>query len=178
MPGTTELIEFRRAFVWLLCGMLLPSVALVAFGVVAVANERAAVERRLAEDYDARLQVLERELFARLDQAAEAVAAGRTDSLIASVAPAPDPGEVPALADPERRVEYLPPGGHVFVGYEAQGDRQSGALVRTAGPTELAQFDMAALIGEMQRLARNKFPNDRANFRLTPAREPVAAPAA
>jgi len=41
-------------FLWLLCGMLLPSVALVAFGVVAVANERAAVERRLTEDYDAR----------------------------------------------------------------------------------------------------------------------------
>ena len=82
------------------------------------------------------------------------------------------------MADAERRVEYLPPGGHVFVGYEAQGDRQSGALVRTAGPTELAQFDMAALIGEMQRLARNKFPNDRANFRLIPAREPVAALAA
>src|SRR5262249_39660586 len=52
MAETSELIEFRRAFVWLLCGMLLPSVALVAFGVVAVANERAAVERRLAEEYD------------------------------------------------------------------------------------------------------------------------------
>src|SRR4051812_30684648 len=53
MAETSELIEFRRAFVWLLCGMLLPSVALVAFGVVAVANERAAVERRLAVEYDA-----------------------------------------------------------------------------------------------------------------------------
>src|SRR5439155_1443264 len=29
MADTSELIEFRRAFVWLLCGMLLPSVALV-----------------------------------------------------------------------------------------------------------------------------------------------------
>ena len=43
MPGTSELIDFRRAFVWLLCGMLLPSVALIAFGVVAVVNERVAV---------------------------------------------------------------------------------------------------------------------------------------
>ena len=63
MAGTSELIEFRRAFVWLLCGMLLPSVALVAFGVVAVANERAAVERRLAEEYDARLRALGLELL-------------------------------------------------------------------------------------------------------------------
>ena len=69
MADTSELIEFRRAFVWLLCGMLLPSVALVAFGVVAVANERAAVERRLAEEYDARLRALALDLFARLDKA-------------------------------------------------------------------------------------------------------------
>ena len=75
MAGTSELIEFRRAFVWLLCGMLLPSVALVAFGVVAVANERAAVERRLAEEYDARLRALGLELLARLDKSAEAIAA-------------------------------------------------------------------------------------------------------
>ena len=74
MAETSELIEFRRAFVWLLCGMLLPSVALVAFGVVAVANERAAVERRLAEDYDARLRALGLDLLARLDKSAEAVA--------------------------------------------------------------------------------------------------------
>src|SRR2546426_7625083 len=67
MAETSELIEFRRAFVWLLCGMLLPSVALVAFGVVAVANERAAVERRLAEDYDARVRALGLDLLARLE---------------------------------------------------------------------------------------------------------------
>jgi len=50
MAGTRDLIDFRRAFLWLLCGMLLPSVALFAFGVVAVANERAAVERRLENE--------------------------------------------------------------------------------------------------------------------------------
>jgi two-component system phosphate regulon sensor histidine kinase PhoR len=76
MAETSELIEFRRAFVWLLCGMLLPSVALVAFGVVAVANERAAVERRLTEEYDARLHTLALDLLARLDKAAGASQAG------------------------------------------------------------------------------------------------------
>src|SRR5437764_8150106 len=81
MADTSELIEFRRAFVWLLCGMLLPSVALVAFGVVAVANERAAVERRLAEEYDARLRTLSLDLLARLDRAADTVAARRVDPL-------------------------------------------------------------------------------------------------
>src|SRR5205085_5875659 len=85
MAKTSELIEFRRAFVWLLCGMLLPSVALVAFGVVAVANERAAVERRLAEEYDARLRALGLDLLARLDKSAEAVAAAKPDPLVLTV---------------------------------------------------------------------------------------------
>src|SRR5437868_13083504 len=79
MADTSELIEFRRAFVWLLCGMLLPSVALVAFGVVAVANERAAVERRLENEYDARLGVLKDDVDARL-QAAATSAARAVDS--------------------------------------------------------------------------------------------------
>src|SRR5207248_8367122 len=75
MSGTSELIDFRRAFVWLLCGMLLPSVALVAFGVVALVNERVAVERRLETQYSARLRVLDTDLRARLDGAAAAAAA-------------------------------------------------------------------------------------------------------
>src|SRR2546428_11616821 len=101
MAKTSELIEFRRAFVWLLCGMLLPSVALVAFGVVAVANERAAVERRLAGEYDARLRALALDLFARLDKAADAVAAGAADPLIAPVqALGSPPAELAAVGPP------------------------------------------------------------------------------
>ena len=91
MAETSELIEFSRAFVWLLCGMLLPSVALVAFGVVAVANERAAVERRLAEEYDARLRQLSLDLMGRLDKAANAVATGVEDAVIESVRPLGNP---------------------------------------------------------------------------------------
>src|SRR3982751_1529567 len=112
MAETSELIEFRRAFVWLLCGMLLPSVALVAFGVVAVANERAAVERRLALEYDARLRTVSLELLARLDRAADAVAAGMADPLVASVRPLDSPA--PELAETARRAATLPIGGHVF----------------------------------------------------------------
>ena len=75
MPGTSELIDFRRAFVWLLCGMLLPSVALIAFGVVAVVNERVAVERRLEIEYGTRLRTLDADVRARLHAAAGAAAA-------------------------------------------------------------------------------------------------------
>src|SRR2546428_7783314 len=101
MAETSELIEFRRAFVWLLCGMLLPSVALVAFGVVAGANERAAVERRLAEDYDARVRALRLDLLARLVKAAETVPSRKPDPLGLTEQPV---GKPPAeLADAAHR---------------------------------------------------------------------------
>src|SRR5919201_174782 len=119
MAGTSELIDFRRAFVWLLCGMLLPSVALVAFGVVAVVNERVAVERRLETQYRARLRVLDGEIRARLDAAASAAAAQalalRGDTTAPPPRePSPDPaadgrgkrrirGRGPPRGDPPRR---------------------------------------------------------------------------
>ena len=176
MAETSELIEFRRAFVWLLCGMLLPSVALVAFGVVAVANERAAVERRLAEDYDARLRALGLDLLARLDKSAEAVAAGKPDPLVLTVQTLGRPP--PELADAARRAATLPIGGHVFANAEMGSERRALALVRTGGRTLIAHFDVAAVAELVPRLAEARFPRERAAFRLFPPREPVAALAA
>jgi two-component system, OmpR family, phosphate regulon sensor histidine kinase PhoR len=175
MAETSELIEFRRAFVWLLCGMLLPSVALVAFGVVAVANERAAVERRLAEEYDARLQTLALDLLARLDKAAEAVAAGTDDPLIASVRPLEAP---PAeLAETARRAATLPIGGHVFATAEIGGELRAYALVRKVAPacerTLVGEFDLGAVADLVPRLAETRFPRERAAFRVAPPQEPV-----
>ena len=176
MAETSELIEFRRAFVWLLCGMLLPSVALVAFGVVAVANERAAVERRLAEDYDARLRALGLDLLARLDKSAEAVAAGKPDPLVLTVQTLGRPP--PELADAARRAATLPIGGHVFATAEVGSERRALALVRTGDRTLIAHFDVAAVAELVPRLAEARFPRERAAFRLFPPREPVAALAA
>ena len=180
MPETSELIEFRRAFVWLLCGMLLPSVALVAFGVVAVANERAAVERRLAEEYDARLHSVAQDLGLRLDRAADAVAAGRADPLIALVQPLEAPP--PELAEAARRAATLPIGGHVFATAEIGNERRAYALVRSVASgnelTVLSQYDLQAIADQVALLAEVRFPRERAAFRLTPPREPVAALAA
>src|SRR5882724_1571892 len=176
MAETSELIEFRRAFVWLLCGMLLPSVALVAFGVVAVANERAAVERRLTEEYDARLRALALDLFARLDKAADAVAGGAADPLIASVQSLDSPP--PELAVVARRAATLPIGGHVFATTEVGNERRAYALLRSAAAgverTLLAQYDVAAVADLIPRIAEARFPRDRAAFRVARPRESVA----
>jgi len=180
MAETSELIEFRRAFVWLLCGMLLPSVALVAFGVVAVANERAAVERRLAVEYDARLRTLSLDLLARLDRAADAVAARRIDPLVANIRPLASPP--PELAEAARRAATLPVGGHVFANTDSGNERRAYALVRavreSGEQTLLAQLDVAGIASQVQRLAELKYPREAAAFRLVPPREPVAALAA
>ena len=169
MADTSELIEFRRAFVWLLCGMLLPSVALVAFGVVAVANERAAVERRLTEEYSSRLQSLQRELMARLDRAVDAAVRREPDPLVASVAPLSRPP--PGLEDAVRRVAAMPPAAHVFASTEAQGDRQAWALARTPEKMLAIQFDLPAVVAMIPALGQQRFPRERADFRLVPPRE-------
>ena len=175
MAETSELIEFRRAFVWLLCGMLLPSVALVAFGVVAVANERAAVERRLAQEYETRLRAVSLDLLSRLDKAADAVAAGAADPLVASVRPLDTPSA--ELADAARRAATLPIGGHVFATADGGSDRRAYALVRVVAPggeqTLVAQLDLLAVADLVQSLAEARFPRERAAFRLAPPRESV-----
>ena len=171
MAQTSELIEFRRAFVWLLCGMLLPSVALVAFGVVAVANERAAVEQRLSEDYSARLQALERDLSSRLDRAVDAAARGDNDPLLFSLTE-----RIPEdLSEAQRRAEALPVGSHLLLGFDAQGERRAGALLHTPARVLLLQFDLGRVIAELPSLAAARFPRERARFRIVP---PVAGFAA
>src|SRR5436190_137810 len=150
MAKTSELIEFRRAFLWLLCGMLLPSVALVAFGVVAVANERAAVERRLENEYGARLDILRTDLEARLQAAANSSARsvepapakpsgpggdpdrfterGKTDPLVVSVTAAEARGD-PAVLEAARRAAAQAPGSHLFVSSDSGGERKVYAIV-------------------------------------------------
>jgi signal transduction histidine kinase len=175
MAQASEYIEFRRAFVWLLCGMLLPSVALVAFGVVAVANERAAVERRLAEEYETRLRTLEHEIHVRLDQVADAAARGLPDPLVNSVKILDPVAPPPGLEDAVRSASTLPIGGHLLVGTESQGLRHAWALIRAVGPvgerTLIAHLDLAALADEVPALSRARFPRERAGFRLLPPRE-------
>ena len=54
-PRTPEFLSFRRTFTLLILLVVLPSAGLSGFGVMAIVNERAAVEKRLEATWAARL---------------------------------------------------------------------------------------------------------------------------
>lgn len=62
-PGTVELTSFRRTFTLLILLVVLPSAGLSGFGVVAIINERAAVEKRLEAAWANRLASAQAELL-------------------------------------------------------------------------------------------------------------------
>ncbi len=69
-PETAELLSFRRTFTLVILLVVLPSAGVSGFGVVAIVNERAVVEKRLDAVWGSRLGVVERALREAFDQAA------------------------------------------------------------------------------------------------------------
>lgn len=55
---TVEFLSFRRTFTMLILLVVLPSAGLSGFGVVAIINERAAVEKRLESTWNGRLEAV------------------------------------------------------------------------------------------------------------------------
>ncbi len=70
-----ELLSFRRTFALLMVLVALPSAGLTGLGVVAILNERAAVEKRLGAVWQDRLDTL----GTRLRQVLEASSVDRAD---------------------------------------------------------------------------------------------------
>jgi two-component system phosphate regulon sensor histidine kinase PhoR len=68
-PETIDFLSFRRTFTLLILLVVLPSAGLSGFGVLAIINERAAVEKRLEGLWAARLQRAQDELQRRLERA-------------------------------------------------------------------------------------------------------------
>jgi two-component system phosphate regulon sensor histidine kinase PhoR len=67
--GPSDLVSFRRAFALLILLVVVPSAGLSGFGVVAIINERAAVEKRLEVVWSGRMQTLTRRLAHALESA-------------------------------------------------------------------------------------------------------------
>jgi signal transduction histidine kinase len=68
-PSAPLVLSFRRTFALLILLVVLPSAGLSGFGVVAIINERAAVEKRLEAAWHGTLEALARELPQALRQA-------------------------------------------------------------------------------------------------------------
>jgi two-component system, OmpR family, phosphate regulon sensor histidine kinase PhoR len=66
-PETIEYLSFRRTFTLLIVLVVLPSAGLSGFGVVAIINERAAVEKRLETVWARRLKIAQEALKTQLD---------------------------------------------------------------------------------------------------------------
>jgi two-component system, OmpR family, phosphate regulon sensor histidine kinase PhoR len=69
VPEATSLLSFRRTFTLLMVLVVLPSAGVSGFGVVAIVNERAAVEKRLESVWLARLAGVQTALTDKLKQA-------------------------------------------------------------------------------------------------------------
>ncbi|MGZ6034529.1 MAG: sensor histidine kinase [Myxococcaceae bacterium] len=78
-----ELLSFRRTFALLMVLVAVPSAGLTGLGVVAILNERAAVEKRLAAVWQDRLDTLS----TRLRQALDASTVERADGAVRVTAP-------------------------------------------------------------------------------------------
>lgn len=68
-PENVELLSFRRAFTLLILLVVLPSAGLSGFGVVAIINERAAVEKRIESLWIGRVNAASIELSTALNNA-------------------------------------------------------------------------------------------------------------
>jgi signal transduction histidine kinase len=67
-----QLLSFRRTFAWLILLVVVPSAGLSGFGVLAIINERAAVEKRLGAAWMGRLDTVGQRLRAWIEDAAVA----------------------------------------------------------------------------------------------------------
>src|SRR6202158_5580219 len=79
-----ELLSFRRTFALLILLVVVPSAALSGFGVLAIINERAAVEKRLQAAWAEKLDSLEEKLERELKASRLAGSRGEELTLLAS----------------------------------------------------------------------------------------------
>jgi signal transduction histidine kinase len=171
-PSAPIVLSFRRTFALLILLIVLPSAGLSGFGVVAIINERAAVEKRLEAAWHGTLEALARELPQALRQARFVVRNGAwelvspqgqvlsttsfqvQDGKVESSKPALTTALGSVLADllalPEERTAFsLPVGGQpVLIAAERAGDSVHGAQLSTEAVeallTERAERYMAS----------------------------------
>jgi signal transduction histidine kinase len=188
MARSRDLFSFKRNFLRLLFTVVLPSAALSGFGVLAIKNERAAMEKNLEVGYAAQLNRLEQALAQRIDQPlarlaplfgahppAEAARRLHDEDPLVGPVTVLGPGLAPSYVEaplpqgllsrplPERTGEVA----------EVDLDGQLYAMARTARGLVVYRLELPVLVEKIfPALVAERLPGETAQIKL----EPVAAP--
>ena len=175
VPGPGDLRQLLVRFLWL---VVLPVVGLVGFGVLAISNERAAVERRFVDEYAGRLRVLAASLARLLETGSGPLWSGATlgptnelrfgfhldkEGLMTS----PPQGEArTAQLELLLRTLSVAPDQVSLVPVVSGPARGIYAVRRTSDGLRGLAFDEAGLAKRVEEEGRRRFPDDPARFTL------------
>lgn len=198
MAQPYEIIGFKRTFILFLLLVVVPSAGVSGFGVLAIKNERAAVEKNLEQLYGGSLRTLEEAVAKKLDDALQAVPSsfgtGSDEALLRALRdrePLYGPAVVVqgdevvfressdgalAAAEPEllARLAGLGPlaAGHVRI--DSGPGRGLYAIKRMEGDTTVIyRVELGSLEQSFPEMARRRFPNAVASFSLSRIEPPA-----
>ena len=177
VPGPGDLRRLLVRFVWL---VVVPVVGLVAFGVLAISNERAAVERRFAQEYSSRLRPLASHLAQLLETYASKLERDAPPELGAEVRFAFQLDSEGIFTDRPVDAALVAQLEQAFAPGRAETSSEAIALVpvatgpahglyairRVTGGLRGMAFDEVVLSHRVEREARRRFPNEPARFEL------------
>jgi signal transduction histidine kinase len=179
-----NLLSFRRTFALLMVLVALPSAGLTGLGVVAILNERAAVEQRLGAVWRSRLELLASRLRQTLDASSVTVAPdGALDVRTPGGRPLADEtfrlegdsvratnGDLAAALNPLRSQLAFLPNRPSFL--SVTGPERPFLIVaeRTAGGVIGARLDEQALDALLDEAGRDLVKDESVHFELVPAK--------
>jgi len=193
MSTAPEQRTVRRAFTLFVTLVVVPVLGLVSFGVVAIANERAAVEKRITDEYSLRLREVGAELRSRMDEAVRQLDSPAATPVPLSrfrfrildgevtTTPPVDTAAADALVAAVRSMD-LAEGEPATVFQLARGAARGLYAVRRRVEgletfDEGLAFSTAALSRLVEESAARKYPTETALLSLQPPADPVPAPA-
>lgn len=178
MKRAPPAVDVRRLYTRFILLVVVPAVGLVSFGVLAISNERAAVEKRFADEYGARLRTLAEHLAGQLEE---------TASLLPPRADVLPPLVERQLILTEGELVTSPPMGEreesaLLLALRANLPFEESvvtlvpvshgpalglyALMREGEQVSGFSFSHRALTDSISRFAEQRFPSDRARFQL------------
>lgn len=178
--------DVRRLIVRFTVLVIVPVIGLVGFGVMAISNERAAVEKRFQEQYGGRLRALASHLVETIDDDASHVSdQGRSPRVSFRFRSGPAGLESTPAQDAERSrsletalLTGAPPLGMSTILSVPRGPARGLYAVRR-DPSSITgiAFDVEALARSVTEEGLRRFPTDAAHYTLDGPREPADNPA-